>query len=121
MEITRFLITTIRFRYFPYFSSKVTEKIALNQLNDFLIQQGNLTFQQSGNCKYHSTENLSLLVTSHIFKAMDKKEITAMVLIDLSKVFDSICHRTLLRKLQGLGVSSNASKWFESYLTDRMQ
>ena len=46
----------------------------------------------------------SLLVTGHIFKAMDKKEITATVLIDLSKAFDSICHRTLLLKLQGLGV-----------------
>ena len=56
------------------------------------------------NRKYHSTETLSLLVTGHIFKAMDKKEITAMVLIDLSKAFNSICHRTLLLKLQGLGV-----------------
>ena len=46
----------------------------------------------------------SLLVTDHIFKAMDKKEITATVLIDLSKAFDSICHRTLLLKLQGLCV-----------------
>ena len=41
-----------------------------------------------------------------------------MVLIDLSKAFDSICHRTLLLKLQGLGVSSKALTWFESYLTD---
>ena len=84
--------------------SKLTEKIALNQFNDFLTQQGNLTCHQSGNRKYHSTETLSLVVTGHIFKAMDKKEITAMVLIDLSKAFDSICHRTLLLKLQGLGV-----------------
>ena len=75
----------------------------LNQFNDFLTQQGNLTCHQSGNLKYHSTETLSLLVTGHIFKAMDKKEITAMVLIDRSKAFDSICHRTLLLKLQGLG------------------
>ena len=44
-----------------------------------------------------------------------------MVLIDLSKAFDSLCHRTLLLKLQGLGASIKASKWFESYLTDRMQ
>ena len=44
-----------------------------------------------------------------------------MVLTDLSKAFDSICHRTLLLKLQGLGASSKALKWFESYLTDRMQ
>ena len=44
-----------------------------------------------------------------------------MVLIDLSKAFDSICHRTLPLKLQGLGAYSKASKWFESYLTDRLQ
>ena len=66
----------------------------------------------------NSTKTLSLLVTGHtcIFKAMNKKEKTAMVLIDLSKAFDSICHGTLLLKLQGLGVSSKASKWFEGYL-----
>ena len=58
---------------------------------------------QSGNHKYHSTETLSLLVTGHIFKAMDQKEITAMVLIDPSKAFDNICHRTLLLKLQTAG------------------
>ena len=44
-----------------------------------------------------------------------------MVLIDLSKAFDSICHSTLLLKLRSLGTSSQALKWFESYLTDRKQ
>ena len=53
--------------------SKVTKKIALNQSYDFLTQQGNLTCHQSGNRKYHSTETLSLLVTGHIFKTMDKE------------------------------------------------
>ena len=44
-----------------------------------------------------------------------------MVLIDLSKAFDSMCHRTLLTKLKGLGASNEALNWFESYLTNRMQ
>ena len=44
-----------------------------------------------------------------------------MVLIDLSKAFNSICHSTLLLKLRRLGTSSQALKWFESYLTDRKQ
>ena len=66
--------------------SKVTEKISLNQFNDFLTQQGNLTCHRSENSKYHFTDALNLLATAHILKAMDKKEITAMVL----------CHRTLL-------------------------
>ena len=44
-----------------------------------------------------------------------------MVLIDLSKAFDSICHSTLLLKLRSLGTSSRALKSFDSYLTDRKQ
>ena len=44
-----------------------------------------------------------------------------MVVIDLSKAFDSIRHSTLLLKLSSLGTSSKALKWFESYLTDRKQ
>lgn len=101
--------------------SKLTEKIALNQFTEYLTQQGNLTCHQSGNHKFHSTETQSLLVTGNICKAMDKKEITAMVLLDLSKAFDSICHTTLLTKLKGLGASNEALNWFESYLTNRMQ
>ena len=112
----RFLITTVRSRTLLPVLSKLTEKIALNQFNDFLTQQGNLTSHRSGNCKYHFIETLSLLVTGHIFKAMDKKEITAMVLIDLNKAFDSKCQRTLLLKLQGLGASSKASKCFQATL-----
>ena len=67
------------------------------------------------------SESLSLLVTGEIFKATDQKKFTAMVLIDLSKVFDSICHHNLMVKLQHLGTSREVLKWFESYLTDRQQ
>ena len=105
----------------PVFS-KVAEKIALIQFNDFLTKQDKLTQHQSGNCKNHSTETLSLLVTDHILRAIDQQQLTAMVLIDLSKAFDSICHNTLLLKLRSLGSSSQALKWFESYLVrDRKQ
>lgn len=100
---------------------KVTEKIALNQFTEYLTQDGKLTCHQSGNRKFHSTKTLSLLVTGHIYKAMDIKEITALVLIDFSKAFDSICHRTLLSKLKGLGASNEALNWFERYLTNRTQ
>ena len=52
---------------------------------------------------------------------IDEKKITAMVLIDLNKAFDSICHFTLLEKLKMLGTSPNALIWFKSYLTNREQ
>ena len=43
------------------------------------------------------------------------------MLINLSKAFDSLCHSTLLCKLQNLGTSNKAFVWFESYLTNRKQ
>ena len=101
--------------------SKVIEKLALQQYTNFLLEKNCLTNHQSGNKRYHSTETLGLLVADHLFNAIDKKKITAMVLIDLSKAFDSICHSTLLKKLQMLGTSPNALNWFKSYLTNREQ
>lgn len=86
------------------------------QYKNYLTRKNRLTQHQSGNRK-----PLSLLVTDDIFTAIDQKKLTAMVLIDLIKAFDSICHHNLMCKLQHLGTSREALKWFKSYLTDRQQ
>ena len=99
---------------------KLSKKIALSQFNYFLTQQGNLTCHQSGNRKYHQNPE-SACYWSHLQRNGQEGDNGYMVLIDLSKAFDSICHRTLLLTFQGLGASIKASKWFESYLTDHMQ
>ena len=70
--------------------SKVAERIALAQFNNYLTQKNRLTCHQSGNRKHHSTGTLSLLVSDHIFSAMVKKQITAMMRIDVSKAFNVI-------------------------------
>ena len=93
----------------------------MRQFNDYLTLHNRLTRHQSGNRSLHSTETLSLLVTNDIFRAMDSRQITAMVLIDLSKAFDSLFHSTLPGKLQLLGTSEKALIWFKSYLSDRQQ
>ena len=97
------------------------ERIALNQYLDYLTSHGRLTTHQSGNRKMHSIETLSLHVTDYIFKAIGAKKVTGMVLIDLSKAFDSLSHSVLLNKLWSLGTSASALSLFESYLCDRQQ
>ena len=43
------------------------------------------------------------------------------VFIDLRKAFDVCSHKILLKKLKSLGVHGIALKWFESYLSNRLQ
>ena len=50
---------------------------------------------------------------------MNEKKISILVLMDMSKAFDSINHDMLLFKIRSLGASPWALEWFESYLKGR--
>ena len=49
------------------------------------------------------------------------KHLTAVILVDMSKAFDSIDYNLLLVKLKDCGALPLALKWFRSYLTARYQ
>ena len=101
--------------------SKLCERVAYLQITTFLTGRSKLSKHQSGNKKLYSTETLNILTTDYIIDQMDKKNLTAMVLIDLSKAFDSISHDILLQKLIKFDISTSAIKWFKSYLEERFQ
>ena len=102
-------------------ASKVCEKVVLNQFSSYLSMNSRLTSHQSGNRKHHSTETLNILVSDTILEAMHKSRLSALILLDLSKAFDSISHSILLQKLSCVGASPESVKWFSSYLTGRSQ
>ena len=52
---------------------------------------------------------------------MKNNEFTIAVFIDLSKAFDTVDHRIILKKLIHYGVNGNSIRWFKSYLTNRKQ
>ena len=52
---------------------------------------------------------------------MDDKLISSLLMIDLSKAFDTINHDLLITKLSIYGVSPSSLKWFKAYLTSRRQ
>ena len=54
-------------------------------------------------------------------KALDIYEYAAAILMDLSKAFECLFHRLLLEKLKAYGLSAEAVKLLESYLSDRKQ
>ena len=61
---------------------------------------GKLSTYQSGNRKMHSTETALINVTDNILKAIDKKSASVLVLLGMSKAFDSLNHNLLLEKLE---------------------
>jgi hypothetical protein len=100
--------------------SKICERVVLNQLTDNLVRYKRLSRHQSGNKNHHSTETLNIFITDTILEAMDKKHLTALLLLYLSKAFDSIEH-SILAKFRSLGISKTSLEWFKSYLSDRRQ
>ena len=60
----------------------------------------------SGNKKWHSTETSLIASTDTILEAVNKRKLTAIVYLDMSKAFDSINHSILLRKLKAIGLLS---------------
>ena len=47
--------------------------------------------------------------------------LNGVVFIDLTKAFDTIDHKIILRKMSYVGVDQAAIKWFSSYLSSRTQ
>ena len=56
-----------------------------------------------------------------ISTAIDDKEYTVGVFIDLKKAFDTIDHSILMNKLEKYGIRGLAFTWMKSYLDDRYQ
>ena len=54
-------------------------------------------------------------------EALDDRELTATVMLDLSAAFDVVDSSILLEKMKIYGFEENAVRWLGSYLTSRSQ
>ena len=59
-----------------------------------------------------------MILLDHIISSNAQTDI---IYLDIRKAFDSILHRELLVKLQLIGVKGKLLKWFQSYLSHRVQ
>ena len=93
--------------------SKTLELVA-QQLIDYELQ--------SANSANHSTETAVLRVLSDILGALDRDNLAALTLFDLSAAFDTVDHTTLIRYLEySYGIGGNVLGWLSTYLDQRLQ
>ena len=83
----------------------------LEQFSTYLTGNNQLPYHQSSNKKHHSKETLNIFTIDAILEAMDEKKLSAVVLLDLSKAFDSINHQRLLNKLANVGAAEETVDW----------
>ena len=84
--------------------SKVLERLVARQLIRHLSEWKLLPELQSAYRAYHSTETAVLRVVSDILEALDRGDLAALTLLDLSAAFDSVDHIVLLRRLAATAV-----------------
>ena len=78
--------------------SKILEKIVAIQLISFMETNELLAQSQHGFRPNLSTETALMKVNEFLYNNIDNQRISLMLLLDLSKAFDSVCHDFLLRK-----------------------
>ena len=102
--------------------SFISKKIVINWLQAHIKHNHLSNPLKSPYRKHYSTESVLLKVHNDIIISIYKGEVTALVLLDLSAVFDTITHATLTNILSDCyGISGQAQIRFSSYLQNRYQ
>ena len=101
--------------------SKILEKAVHSQLYQYLVTNNLLTRKQFGFRKGLSTVSALTSFADEVLLNMEQGKLCGAVFLDLTKAFDTVDHRILLRKFSEIGLCEKSLQWFRSYITDRKQ
>ena len=97
------------------------ERAVFNQMIEFLEYGQILHPSHHGFRSKHSTSTALLQMQDTWLDALDRGEMSAVVLCDMSGAFNIVNHGILLKKLELYGFQDSAISWLKSYLCDRSQ
>ena len=102
--------------------SKLLERLALARLQPMVLGSRNFCPLQSAYRSGHSTETALLKLVNDIKRAAGDGKCTALLALDISAAFDSICFDTLRRRARDdFGLSGAALDWLMSFVSGRSQ
>ena len=87
-----------------------------NRLDKYLTENNLLYCKQFGFQKGDSLEHVILPVVEQINQSFEKNEYYLGVLVDLSRVLETVDHQTLLKKIEYYCIAENNLRCFKKYL-----
>jgi len=101
--------------------SKIFEKIVYARVSNFLNKTKLLTNFQYRFRNNAPTELAVSAIYERFLENKDKGKTTCAVFLDLSKAFDTVDHKILIRKFMYYGIGGKQNSFFKFYLTNRKQ
>jgi len=101
--------------------ARTMEKEIARQLSMYCICKEIIPQQQFGFRANSSCEIALLHALDGWMRAIDKGDMVGALLVDLSKVFDTVPHQKLIMELADIGCGMLSLAWFANYLSDRFQ
>ena len=102
-------------------TSKLLERAIFSQLIEYLEKNGIIHPSHHGFRTKHNTSTALLQMYDVWIEALERNEISAVIMLDMSAAFDVVDHSILIKKLKLYGLQDDALAWLESYLSHRQQ
>ena len=101
--------------------SKILERLILNEMFGFFIENDLISQHQSGFKPGDSCINQLLSITHEIYQSFDDGFDVCSVFLDISKAFDKVWHDGIIFKLKQNGKSGNLLNLSSNFLRNRKQ
>ena len=100
---------------------KILEHIIFHHIMGHLDAHHVFVNYQHGFRRGHSCESQLITIVEHIARNLDHGAQTDVLLLDLSKAFDTVPHKRLLKELHHYGIRGQLIKRIESWFCGRTQ
>ena len=96
---------------------KLLEHVISRHLRYYFDRHNILTDRNHGFRTGHSCESQLLTITQDLLNSLEKGKQVDIVVLDLSKAFDTVPHLKLLSKLDHYGIKGPIHTWIQNFLT----
>ena len=98
---------------------KIFEKLLRDRIVSHIMQNGLLSAQQHGFTRRRSCLTNLLVFLDEVTDRLDKGDEVEVCYFDFQKAFDSVNHRLLLLKMEGLKINRTVIAWTKAFLEQR--